>query len=69
MGRLRLSRVGRALAGCLLGASMAFVGLLLVLGVGWALTVVGAALAAASAVLYDVDDTTEAEARRRRGLP
>lgn len=69
MGRLRLSRTLRAFTGCLLGIVVAFIGLVLVAGIGWALVVAGAATAAAFALLYDVDDVARAEAVRRRGLP
>jgi membrane associated rhomboid family serine protease len=69
VGRLRLSRVQRAFVGCLIGVVMAFAGLFLVLGIGWALTIVGVFTALVSAVLYDVDDTDTDDIRRRRGLP
>lgn len=70
MGRLRLSRAQRAFVGCLLGIALGFVGLALVLGLGWALVAGGAGVALAFALLYDVDESPDAELarRRRRGI-
>lgn len=59
MGRVRVSRVIRARLGYFAGVVMVAAGLYLALGVGWALVVAGAGVAAAFVWLYDVSEPTE----------
>lgn len=67
----RLSRVVRARLGFFAGLVVLGTGIFLSLGLGWALTVVGAGTAAAFVWLYDVDEPEPVETndiRTRRGL-
>lgn len=54
-----MSRVVRARVGYFAGLVMVAVGLFLALGLGWALMVAGAGVAAASVWLYDVSEPVD----------
>lgn len=56
-----MSRVLRARLGFFAGLTILAAGLFLALGLGWALTVFGAATAAAFVWLYDVDEPEQVE--------
>lgn len=56
MGRLRLTRRRRALAGYALGCGLLVAGVWVILGLGFALIVAGIIAAASSLVLADVDE-------------
>ena len=60
MGRVPVSRVVRARVGYFAGVAMLAVGVFLALGLGWALVVAGAGVAAAFVWLYDVSEPVDA---------
>ena len=60
MGRVSVSRVVRARVGYFAGLVMVAVGVLLALGLGWALVVAGLGVAGAFVWLYDVSDPVDA---------
>lgn len=59
MGRVRLTRRRRALAGCLLGCALVVAGTWLWLGVAGALIVAGVITAASFLALAEVEDSGE----------